>query len=144
MDVMKIPFVEKVGITRKAEGELVLSLRDEVMNHLDTVHAAAQFALAETASGDTLLGLFPDLEGDFVPLLRDSHLKFKRPACSDVKASAEVSEEAVARFRERLIRKGRASLTVEVEIRDIDDVVTSYGSFNWYVMEKTQEIVLPR
>lgn len=134
MDVMKIPFVEKVGITRKAEGELALPLCEDVMNHLQTVHAAAQFALAETASGDALLRLFPGLEGEFVPVLRDSCLKFKRPASSEVKAFASAQDSDVDRFLERLQRKGRASLTVDVQVQDIDGVVTSHGAFNWYVM----------
>lgn len=133
MDVMDIPFVNSVGIQRSEDGVFTLPFSGGVHNHLETVHAAAQYALAETASGDTLLALFPDLAGLVVPVLRDSQLKFRRPAASDIIAYASVSEDAVHRFREQLDKKGRSMITVDVEIRDIDDVVTCSGTFNWFV-----------
>lgn len=133
MDVMEIPFVNSVGIQRGDDGVFFLPFSCGVHNHLETVHAAAQYALAETASGDTLLALFPELAGQVVPVLRDSQLKFKRPAASDIGAYTRVSEEAVARFLEQLERKGRSVITVEVQIRDAADIVTCSGSFNWFV-----------
>ena len=133
MDVMEIPFVNSVGIRRGDDGVITLPFTGYVHNHLQTVHAAAQYALAETASGDTLLALFPDLAGEVVPVLRDSQLKFKRPASSDICAYASVSEESVERFREQLDKKGRSMITIEVQIRDCENVITCSGSFNWFV-----------
>ena len=54
MDVTKIPFVEKVGVIKSTQGVLELSFNKTVQNHLPTIHASAQFALAETASGEIL------------------------------------------------------------------------------------------
>jgi len=141
MDVMKIPFVESVGIARDADGILTLPFDGHVHNHLQTVHAAAQFALAETASGDALLSLFPDLVSEVVPLLRDSQIKYKSPATTAITAYPMVSDEAVSHFLDRLERKGRASITMDVVLRDDNEVVTCRGSFNWYVqrIESEQE-----
>lgn len=133
MDVMEIPFVGTVGITKNSDGVFALPYSGTVHNHLKTVHAAAQYALAETASGDTLLALFPDLEGKVVPVLRDSKLKFKRPAETQVTAFTEVIEDDVARFREQLSRRGRSTIGVGVKVCDEAGDVTCYGTFVWYV-----------
>jgi acyl-coenzyme A thioesterase PaaI-like protein len=63
MDVTKIPFVEKVGIVRQPDGGLGLPFNESVHNHLQTIHASAQFTLAETASGEVLQVLFPEIVG---------------------------------------------------------------------------------
>lgn len=133
MDVLTIPFVEKVGITRTGEGVLELGFDDSIRNHIETIHAGAQFALAETASGDMLLSLFPDLIGEASPLLRDSQIKFKKPAKQTISAYSSVTESAVARFQEQFARKGRSTIIIDVEIRDVANIVTSTGTFNWFV-----------
>jgi hypothetical protein len=48
MDIVKIPFVKKVGIEQDDKG-LKLIFRSDNLNHIDTVHASTQFTLAETA-----------------------------------------------------------------------------------------------
>ena len=54
MDVTKIPFVKKAGVIKSTKGVLELPFDETVQNHLQTIHASAQFALAETASGEIL------------------------------------------------------------------------------------------
>ncbi|MCK4671138.1 MAG: DUF4442 domain-containing protein [Candidatus Aegiribacteria sp.] len=43
-----------------------------MQNHLQTIHASAQFTLAETASGEMLRIELPELVGKVVPIFRDS------------------------------------------------------------------------
>lgn len=133
MDVTKIPFVEKVGIVRTGNGLLELPFSAATQNHLNTFFASAQFTLAETASGDMLQSLFPELVGRVVPVLRDSSVKFRKPAISAITAHATVSDDAASRFMEQLSRKGRSSIPVEVELKDAEGVVTCTGTFNWFV-----------
>ena len=68
MNVAKIPFVEKVGVKRNTQGYLELSYDEGVLNHLQTIHASAQFTLAETASGELLQTRFPELVGRVLPI----------------------------------------------------------------------------
>jgi acyl-coenzyme A thioesterase PaaI-like protein len=133
MDVTAIPFVEKIGICRTEEGILNLPVSASNQNHLNGVHASAQFTLAETASGEALQLLFPELVGKVVPVLRESHIKFKRPASSTVFAFPTISDETVATFKEQFGKKQRSSITVTVEIRDSDHMVTSVGIFDWFI-----------
>jgi acyl-coenzyme A thioesterase PaaI-like protein len=136
MDVIEIPFVETVGIKRGDSGEIMLPFQPAVTNHVQTIHAAALFSLAETASGDALLSLFPDLGDSVIPVLRDSQLKYKRPAQGTITAYTDIEQENIERFIERLSTKGRALLDIDVTLQDEDGLVTCCGSFNWYVMRK--------
>ena len=133
MDVTKIPFVEKVGIVRKSDGGLELPIIESVHNHLQTIHASAQFALAETASGEVLQTLFPDLVGKVIPVLRDSNIKFKKPAQNAITTHPSVTDESISKFKEQFAKKGRSSISVNVEVKDHAGVITSVGVFNWFV-----------
>lgn len=133
MDVIKIPFVEKVGIIRQPDGMLELPIDESVHNHLKSIHASAQFALAETASGEILQTLFPEFVDKVIPVLRDSNIKFKKPAQKSISTRAYVSDDAIEKFKQQLTKKGRSSIIVNVEVKDYEGVVTSIGVFNWYV-----------
>jgi len=136
MELMEIPFATLAGIRRDADGALTLELSAEVQNHLGTMHAGAQFTLAESGSADGLLALFPDLADAVVPVLRSSSVKFRGAATSGLSAHATVTEEARSRFLERFERKGRASIVVEVELRDAEEAVTCQGSYEWFVQAR--------
>lgn len=133
MDVTKIPFIEKIGITRNRDDRLALSSDISNHNHINTLHASAQFALAETASGEVLQNLFPELVGKVVPVLRDSQIKFKQPTVHSVSAIASVDDAAREKFIAQFERKRRATITVSVDVVDTEEVVTCSGVFNWFV-----------
>lgn len=50
MNIIEIPFVDKVGIKRNADGELELPFYTGVQNYLETIHASAQSALGGLVS----------------------------------------------------------------------------------------------
>ena len=133
MNVIEIPFVDKVGIQRNTDGVLELPFYKGVQNHLETIHASAQFALAETASGDILRKSFPELVGKVVPVLRGSEIKFKKPATKTISAHPTVSDEAISKFREQFKKKRRSSISVDVKIKDSENVVTCVSTFKWFV-----------
>ena len=133
MNVIEIPFVDKVGIQRNADGALELPFNKGVQNHLETIHASAQFTLAETSSGEILQKSFPNLVGKVVPVLRESQIKFKKPAYKKIVAYPTVTAESLSKFDEQITKKGRALISVEVQVKDIDGTVTCTGTFKWFV-----------
>jgi acyl-coenzyme A thioesterase PaaI-like protein len=137
MEITDIPFARTIGLQRSTSGELTLDYKEGVMNHLQTIAAAAQFSLAELASGECLQELFPELVGTVIPVIRDSRLKFKKPAHSSITALASASEKAISRFRRQLEMKGRALITIDVEVQDTTGTVTSSGWFSWYVQSSS-------
>jgi len=133
MDVTNIPFAKHIGIKRQEEGVLKLESTDTVQNHIQTIHASAQFALAETQSGLYLQKVFPTLENKVVGLLRGSTVKYKNPAIQTICAYAMVDESEKDKFISQFERKGRASITVSVEVRDVNELLTMQGEFTWFV-----------
>ena len=135
MNVIDIPFVKKVGITKTEHNTLGLAFTTDTHNHLETMHASAQFTLAETASGEYLQTLFPELVGKVIPVLRDASVKFRKPATKNIIAYPSISSEAHEKFNLQFNKKGRASICVDVEIKDIDNTVTAITSYNWFVQK---------
>jgi acyl-coenzyme A thioesterase PaaI-like protein len=135
MQVTNIPFAKHIGIERKEEGTLKLEATDVVQNHIQTIHASAQFALAETQSGLYLQILFPEYKDQVIPLLRGSTVKYKQPATKEIYAVASVDEKSREKFLALFEKKGRASITVMVELRDVDDLITMQGEFTWFMQK---------
>lgn len=134
MRVTDIAFVKLVGIEQDGN-ELSLEYKDNIYNHVKSIHASAQFTLAETQSGLYLQNLFPELEGKVVPLLRDSKIKYKKPALKKIVAYASASDEDVRKFKEQFLKKGRASIEVDVDVKEIDGICTAQATFSWFVQK---------
>lgn len=136
LDLLKIiPFANHIGIKAHDSQTLELETRNSVHNHVATVHAAAQFTLAETQSGLYLLSLFPNQSESMMPLLRTSTVKYKNPAKTKLRAEAKVDILDKRKFELQFTKKGRALLTVYIKLKDTHGVVTMEGSFVWYVQK---------
>jgi len=103
------------------------------------MHASAQFALAETASGIYLEALFPELSGKVFPVLREGKVKFRQPTEKSITAHASVAETTIPVFREQLAKKGRGTIEVSVDIKDTDGAITCSGTFKWFVRQLSVE-----
>ena len=132
MTVKDVPFASFVGIKENRD-ELSLDFKDKIQNHVKSIHASAQFTLAETKSGLYLVELFPDLSGKVVPLLRDAKIKYKKPALEKIIAFANIEDEEIEKFKAIFDKKGRGSISVKVQVKDINNVLCSEGEFSWFI-----------
>jgi len=133
MDVTQIPFARYVGIEKKEESRLKLEATQVVKNHIQTIHASAQFALAETQSGLLLQLEFPELVGKVTGLLRSSSVKYKNPASTSIYAIASIEEDVKEKFLRQLEKKGRALISINTLLKDENDIVVMSGIFDWYI-----------
>jgi len=131
---MKI--LEAIGIEQDKK-PLTLTLSEKNQNHVQTMHAGAQFILAETASGEYLISLFPSLHGKVLPLLRSSSIKYKKSALGKIYTSAKLDETEKERFEKQFEKKSRATIEVEVTLKDEQDEVVAIGVFSWFVQKNT-------
>jgi len=134
MTIIDIPFVKLTGIEQE-DNTLSLEFKKDVLNHLQTFHAGAQFTLAESASGYCLQQLFPELSSEVILVLRDANIKYKKPATRKLTAHASVSNEMIEKFMDGFKRKNRASIVVDVELVDPDNTISSRSSFTWFVQK---------
>lgn len=133
MEITAIPFIKKVGIEKNQAGYLSLKFVESNQNHLQTIHASALFALSESASGEALQVHFPGLVGKVAPVLRDSQIKYKKPAVTSVTAFPSISDESISKFKEQFEKKYRSSIMVNVIVKDSDESIVCLGEFNWFV-----------
>jgi len=131
MNVADIAFNRFLGL--RSDGSAVTLLADaKFQNHVGTVHAGAQFSLAEAASGQWLLGKFGEAATDHLAVVRRADIKYRRPAVGQLTAKADVPPEEAERFRETLERRGRAAIEVRVEALNEDGSVALEATFEWF------------
>jgi hypothetical protein len=73
--------------------------------------------------------------GKVIPVLRESQIKFKKPANKKIVAYPSVTAEYLSKFDEQISKKGRAVISVEVQVKDVEDQVTCTGTFKWFVQQ---------
>jgi acyl-coenzyme A thioesterase PaaI-like protein len=131
MKVTDIPFNRFLGL--RSDGSLLTLPADlNYHNHLGTVHAGAQFSLAEAASGHWLLAKFGDAAPDYLAVVRHVDLKYRRPAIGELIAKAGAAPEEEERLRDTLERRGRATIEVPVLVTGADGSVTLEATFEWF------------
>lgn len=137
--VTELPFNRFVGIEVSDDPAKTLRLPAgaQYLNHLGTVHASAQLALAEASSGEFLLRALGSVEG-IVPVVRRMESKFRKPANGAVVSSVSMEAGAIEQLHAELAAKGRAIVSVAVELHDESGAHTLSASVEWFIARATQ------
>jgi len=138
MNVTEIPFNKFLGLRPGEPGSASLLRLDagpQYLNHVGTVHAGAQLALAEAASGEYLLRVLPDLAGQALAVVRRVEAKYKKPMRGSLSARATTPEADVRQAAEPLATKGRAIIPVRIEVVDEQGEVGLAASLEWFVQK---------
>lgn len=102
-------------------------------NHLGTVHAAAQFALAEAASAECLQRNFGGAVGPVFAIVRGAEIKYRKPATGDLLAYGQPDEETQRDLLNGLDRHGRAWAVILIDLKDRAGTLTFHGKFVWFI-----------
>lgn len=108
-----------------------------LLNHVGTVHASVQFALAEASSGEFLLRHLGGTQSQVFAVLRTSNVKFRKPAHGALRASARFADGIAESLTAELASRGRALASVLVEVADAQGVVTMTGQYDWFLQRQT-------
>jgi hypothetical protein len=137
--VTELPFNSFLGIKVAVEKDKILTLPSggQYLNHLGTVHASAQLALAEAASGEFLLrSLGP--ANDLVPVVRRLESKFRKPANGSISASISTTHETIENALRELKEKGRSIVPVDVQLHDESGAHTLSATVEWFITRIVQ------
>lgn len=132
--VTELPFNRFLGLEVATDPAQILRLPGgpQYLNHLETVHASAQLALAEATSGEFLLRGVGSIAG-LVPVVRRLESKFRKPAHGALVSTVTTSPEVLEKVRADLEARGRATVTVEVELYDESDAHTLSATVEWFI-----------
>ncbi len=106
----------------KEEIELLMPLAPNV-NHIGIMYAGALFTLGEMMGGIVTRVYFA--ESKLIPIVTGLNIKFLRMAKTDVTATCTMKESEVTRIVEECKENGKASYTLELELKDMDGVVVA-------------------
>jgi len=131
--VTELPFNTFLGIQIGHDPAHLLRLPSgsHYLNHLDTVHASAQLALAE----DPAVNFYSDIS---VALMASSRscvveAKFRKPANGSIISTASAAPESLAQLDAELSSKGRSLIPITVELHDESGVHTLSATFEWFI-----------
>ncbi len=138
--IERLPFNELVGIqvltAEPTRSKCKLQFRASLGNHVNTVHAAAQYALIEAASGAALMASFSDMLDDVIPLAAGAEVAYRAPAHGDCTADATVDQEDIDRVKEELKTSKRAKVSVRVNLADSHGTISTEATINWHIRLK--------
>ncbi len=116
------PFLVTLGIkvvkATSSAVTLALPYRPELSNHIQTLHAGAQFALGEATAVSVIALVFADHLETTNILTAQSSITYRRPAQGDLIATVSLTPEAGASSRTEWMESGRTRVQLEVEIQD--------------------------
>lgn len=106
-----------------------------VLNHIGTVHAAAQFALAEAASAECLRRGFSHLlpKDGVLAVVRGVSVKYRRPGTGDLLAYAAPDDATREHLANDLATRTRMTAAILVELKDRAGQLTFAGRFDWFI-----------
>lgn len=104
-----------------------------VHNHLKTMHAAAQFSLAEAASAECLQRTFGAAVGQVFAVVRSVEVKYRRPATGDLLAYGAPDEQTRENLVADLAGRGRANAVILIDLKDRAGTLTFHGKFEWFL-----------
>lgn len=121
--VAPVPILEAMGIrlVEVCAGFASAELPPEPnVNHFGVTYAGSLFSVAEMLGGVLSLATF-DFEGELagcVPIVKESTIRFRRPALGVVRASASLSDEEVAQVRQEALATGKGEFVLEATLTD--------------------------
>jgi len=138
MNITEIPFNHFMGI-RKTEGDgpYLLELDDlpAYRHHMNTIHAAAQLALAEASSAEYLLRTFKNVDADVRVVVRRVQAKFKNLVKGKIFSKAFTPPDEIERFSEVFGSKGMAIIGVRVDIVNSESLVAMSSLIEWFIQK---------
>jgi acyl-coenzyme A thioesterase PaaI-like protein len=135
MNVLNLPFNKILLIKQSDAPDTILMLEDHerYQNHLGTVHASAQYALAEASSGEILERNFGDWNGAYFPVVRRVEVKYKNPAKGRLFSKGFIDADSVVKAKKEFSEKGRTLVDVVVKIVDEGGNITLESTFTWFI-----------
>lgn len=131
----KVPMAEfldlKVELAELGHIKLRLPFSQRAQNHLEIVYAGAIFALAEIAGGMAMLSVFDTSR--FTILIERLSIDFQRPSRRDLWCHVILEPELIADIQEQVESRGKAKITIPIEVRDSRQRVISRVQGAYYV-----------
>lgn len=106
-------------------------------NHLGTIHAGAQFLLAEAVSGAAFAGAMAQYITEAVPLIEKMEVHYVGRAVGDLTACAEANPADLPAAHAQYAAEGKARLVVNVTVKDGEGKDVMQAVAHWYTRKRS-------
>jgi acyl-coenzyme A thioesterase PaaI-like protein len=134
-----VPFARHAGVEidmiDKGRASARLPFRPEGLNHIGTQHAAALFALGETASGAAMAGTFAPMLLEVRPVAAEASIRYFGLAKGQVTADARVEAEPDA-LLEAVRTEGKVRFPIVVSLKGEDGIEIGEMMVDWHVSRR--------
>ena len=135
MKVLNLPLTKNLHIQTTEKGTYLLEMvhHPNLLNHLETIHGSASYALAEISSGHFLNTRFRDIADQTVPILRESRVKYRLAGEGNLYskvAMVGITEEEV---RKKLLARKKIILTLQVRLYNEENKLVLSAEFDWFI-----------
>lgn len=134
-----VPFARHAGVeidaVDKGRASARLPFRPEGLNHIGTQHAAALFALGETASGAAMAGTFAPMLLEVRPVAAEASIRYFGLAKGQVTADARVEAEPDA-LLEAVQTEGKVRFPIVVSLKGEDGIEVGEMKVDWHVSRR--------
>ncbi len=127
----------KVLSLRERHVKLLMPLQGNV-NHVGIMYAGSLFTIGEVMGG-AIFGASFNMS-QYYPLVKEVHIRFRRPALTDITLEVELSEEQAVRIRTELEEKGKADFSLDLELIDARGEAVSLVQGIWQGRKMTPEL----
>ena len=135
-----IPFNGHLGLkvvaVSEGSGSVRLPEDPNLLNHVGSQHAGALFTAGEAASGAAFVGAFLERMGEITPLAKSASISYRKIAKGPIVATGTLSEDKAALLG-RLDADGRVEFTIDVSLKDADDLEVATMTVAWHVRKKS-------
>ncbi|MDR1160304.1 MAG: DUF4442 domain-containing protein [Syntrophomonadaceae bacterium] len=136
MDATDLPFNILIGLQYAADSSdylFMLEDKNQYHNHVGTVHASAQFALAEATSGHYLKQQFSELP-NLILLLKKVESRYRRPARGKLFSKAALYNVNKEEVIDSINKNGKALAHAEAFLFDKNAELVMQSLYEWYLM----------
>lgn len=136
-NIIDIPFHQWLGIA-PGTGDALLEMNElpHMLNHVGSIHACIQLALAEAAAGAFLWREFEAYTDILVPVVRKTEAKYSKPANGKLKAFVDFYECEKSVLLNYIPSKSRFGIQTRVTLLNEQHETTLIVVFDWFVVKR--------
>ncbi len=134
MAIASVPGIERTGLKvlelRERYAKAMMPLEGNT-NHVGIMYAGSLFTLGEFSGG--IIHLASMNFNKFVPIVKEVHIRFRRPAMTDVTMEVAMTEQEARSLEGQAEEKGKADYRLNLELRDEQGETVAEVSGVWQI-----------
>ena len=133
--IASVPGIERTGLKvlelRDRYAKALMPLNEGNTNHVGIMYAGSLFTLGEFSGG--IIHLASMNFTKFIPIVKEVHIRFRRPAMTDITMEVTMTEQEAGRLEAEAEKKGKADYELNMELKDQNGETVAEVNGTWQI-----------